>query len=259
MDGKGWETEPSPRLRLLRDQMESLQLQARELEMYNFMDSEEDIPITPASNSSFSEHTFDNRADLFEQRKLRMQQLEELQKMSQTFAFGGSNDLDGHGGANGPNVVKGHNKSSGSGEPEAELPRRKTIATGAEAQQPSHSKSSSKSSGPLPYLSELTAKSIGLPLLLYLLLLDQSLKSLVAVQLVPLRLNTILLDLVCLKPMKTATSLIYQQTTPIKSKIQLNYSSLLFHQCRIMLRLSHRLYSTNIGRSQCPNTYYNIY
>lgn len=77
---EGGNIEPSPRLRKLRDKMESLQAQARELEMSDFNRSptvQEDSP--QSSNNEMSPHA---RANLFEERDLRLKRLKELQEES---------------------------------------------------------------------------------------------------------------------------------------------------------------------------------
>ncbi|KAA8915834.1 hypothetical protein TRICI_002007, partial [Trichomonascus ciferrii] len=76
LEGRAMEVEPSPRLRELRDKMESLQMQARELEVFDFQDEEK------AQNELGSSLPESARADLYEQRLLRMKRLKQLQEES---------------------------------------------------------------------------------------------------------------------------------------------------------------------------------
>lgn len=181
LEGKAWETEPSPRLRELRDKMESLQNQARELEMFNFADPE--TPINESNETSASPNT---KKDLYEQRMLRMKRLEELQKESQSFASSFNVDSENskkeqksktastysefystnEGGVPVPEMAKlvtiakptqkksKHSKkshSTSSDKIESEESKRKSMASRASMDN-FHSRSS------LPYLNELTAR-----------------------------------------------------------------------------------------------------
>lgn len=78
LEGRAWDIEPSPRLRKLRDKMENLQLQARELERTNFIDGIDD---STEIDNAVSEPT-PGTSDLFEQRDLRLKRLRELQDES---------------------------------------------------------------------------------------------------------------------------------------------------------------------------------
>ncbi|CAN6664543.1 protein Bni1p [Trichomonascus vanleenenianus] len=111
LEGRAWEVEPSPRLRELRDKMESLQMQARELEVFNFEDEEEGKLMEFAS--SLPEST---KKDLYEQRMMRMKRLRELQMESNDVAKWsgfdeGDSSTDGsNGGTSYPAAVHGKAK-----------------------------------------------------------------------------------------------------------------------------------------------------
>lgn len=78
LEGRAWEIEPSPRLRNLRDRMENLQMQARELELADYVTGEPDEKVekflTGLPPSAM--------ADLIEQRDIRLKRLKELQAES---------------------------------------------------------------------------------------------------------------------------------------------------------------------------------
>jgi cytokinesis protein len=78
LEGRAWEIEPSPRLRNLRDRMENLQMQARELELADYVTGESDEKVekflTGLPPSAM--------ADLIEQRDIRLKRLKELQAES---------------------------------------------------------------------------------------------------------------------------------------------------------------------------------
>ena len=86
LEGRAWEVEPSPRLRELRDKMESLQLQARELEVYNFEDDEDDKSNDLRINEFAKSLPKATREDLYEERVLKMKRLHELQGISEDVA-----------------------------------------------------------------------------------------------------------------------------------------------------------------------------
>lgn len=84
LEGKAWEIEPSPRLRELRDKMESLQLQARELEVFDFEDTVNDkdaneiakeLEKTPGLSP-------EKKSELYEKRLQYVKRLKQLQQES---------------------------------------------------------------------------------------------------------------------------------------------------------------------------------
>lgn len=76
-EDNSWDIEPSPRLRKLRDKMESLQAQARELEQYNFVSEEVDDDDNVDGRK---------RADLEYERDLKLKRLHQLQMDSRDIA-----------------------------------------------------------------------------------------------------------------------------------------------------------------------------
>lgn len=142
LEGRSWDIEPSPRLRKLRDKMENLQAQARELEMTDFAGEEGEDAKGEDSNGA--------RADLYEQRDLRLRRLKELQEESHAVArtFQDSQPQDSF------IPFKGNKKSK----------KTESIAS-YEGKDPVTEKAkivrigkSSQSTPSAPYLGELTAK-----------------------------------------------------------------------------------------------------
>lgn len=94
LEGRAWETtEPSARLRELRDKMDDVQLKARELEIFNF----EDVKEPDLSANSFEESAEglpeNVKQDLYKRRVERLRRLEELQLSSNDISKNISNEI----------------------------------------------------------------------------------------------------------------------------------------------------------------------